>query len=183
MAVKAFEFTAIKLEIIKTCVATAPSGANTQPWFFAIVTDPLIKKQIRKSAEIEELKFYTVSASEDFLQALEPLKTNWQKNHLEEASALIIIFSKKFNTENEEQKNAIPTESVGTATGMLISALHLAVLATLSHAPNPMYFPNRIPESSPTDKPFLIQAVGRASATHLAANILKKGFDEICAVD
>ncbi len=182
-----FSTAVVDVEIIKTCIAaaaTAPSGANTQPWFFAVVTDPNLKSEIRQAAEIEEQKFYAERATEDLLNALKPFNTDWQKEHLADASALIIIFSKNYNIENGEQKKCYyPKESVGIATGMLISALHLAGLDTLTHTPNPMFFLNRILNRPPQERPFLILAVGHASLKNKPAVVTKKSFDEICQIN
>ena len=173
-------------EILKTyvCIAgTAPSGANSQPWFFAIVTDIELRKKIRAAAEIEEKEFYFEKATEEFLNDLSPLKTNWEKPQLTDAGALIIVFTKTFNINNIEKKRCYyPKESTGIATGMLITVLHLAGYDLLTHTPSPMNFLNEILSRPPEEKPFLILAVGKRNRTIELPNLTRKSFDEIAKI-
>ncbi len=169
------------LEYCIRAAGTAPSGANKQPWFFAIVTDEKIKSQIRQAAEKEEKSFYEKRASSDFLKDLSPFKTNWQKPHLEEAAALIIIFSKSKNQidSNEFERTYYARESTGIATGLLITALHQLGISTLTHTPNPMLFLNEILGRPKWEKPFLILAAGYQDRSIELPNIERKSFSDI----
>ena len=133
------------IDIIKNCIksaSTAPSGANKQPWHFVIVKDPIIKRKIRKAAEIEEKEFYGGRAPKEWLDDLNQFGTDWNKPFLEEAPYLIVVFSKKFdiNDDGTNTKNYYVSESVGIASGLLLTALHNAGLVTLTHTPSPMAF-------------------------------------------
>ncbi len=136
--------------VIETCVraaGTAPSGANHQPWHFACVSDPAIKREIRLAAEKEEREFYGGRAPEDWLTALEPLGTDASKPFLETAPCLIVIFARRYGEDEagSREKHYYVQESVGIATGFLIAALHSAGLVTLTHTPSPMGFLNSAP--------------------------------------
>ena len=124
--------------LIESCIkaaGTAPSGANHQPWHFVAISNAAIKRKIRIAAEAEEAEFYSKRASEEWLNALAPLGTDESKPFLETAPWLIAVFSQKRGGEKSGQnkKNYYVTESVGLATGMLITALHSAGLGTLTH--------------------------------------------------
>lgn len=178
-----FSDEAVDIEVLKTCIlaaGSAPSGANKQPWFFSIVTKPELKQEIRIMAENEEIQFYTKKASQIFLNDLKPFKTNWSKPHLTEAAALIIIFYKNNEIVGEEKSNCYyAKESVGIATGILITALHHLGLATLTHTPNPMGFLNEIANRPSFEKPFLILAVGHRNKMSENLELYKKKFTEI----
>ena len=136
-------------DIIETALMaanTAPSGANLQPWHFVVVSGPETKKKIREAAEVEEREFYEHRASEEWLAALEPLGTDSNKPFLETAPYLVAVFLKKYGylEDGRKVKHYYPTESTGLATGILITALHHAGLATLTHTPSPMKFLNQI---------------------------------------
>ena len=153
------------IDIIKNCIksaSTAPSGANKQPWHFVIVKDPIIKRKIRKAAEIEEKEFYGGRAPKEWLDDLNQFGTDWNKPFLEEAPYLIVVFSKKFdiNDDGTNTKNYYVSESVGIASGLLLTALHNAGLVTLTHTPSPMAFLSDILNRPPSDKPYLIIPVG-----------------------
>lgn len=173
----------VDIDVLKNCIlaaGSAPSGANKQPWFFSIVTKSELKQKIRTAAEKEEIQFYTKKASQTFLNDLKPLKTTWSKHHLTEAAALILIFYK--NNEvigGEISKCYYAKESVGIATGILITALHHSGLATLTHTPNPMSFLNEITNRPSVEKPFLILAVGHRHKDSKTLNLPKKSFIEI----
>ena len=136
-------------EVIETCIATAgtaPNGANMQPWHFVVVSDNDTKKKIREAAEEEEKIFYTGRAPKEWLDALAPLGTDEYKPFLEKAPYLVVIFSKRFEVlpDDRQVKNYYTSESVGIATGMLITAIHNAGLVSLTHTPSPMNFLNDI---------------------------------------
>ncbi|PHR93406.1 MAG: nitroreductase family protein [Robiginitomaculum sp.] len=152
-------------ELIETCIkaaGTAPSGANHQPWHFVAISNPDIKRQIREAAEAEERAFYDGKASEEWLDVLGPLGTDAAKPFLETAPWLIAVFAQKRGGVHagEDKKNYYVSESVGLATGMLITALHTAGLGTLTHTPAPMGFLTRICERPKTEKPFVLLVVG-----------------------
>ncbi len=170
-------------EVIENCLkaaGTAPSGANKQPWHFVVVNDPQIKKQIRSAAEKEEQEFYHSRAPEEWLHALEPLGTNEHKQFLEIAPYLITIFEQKYGlTENGKKvKHYYTSESVGIATGMLITALHRVGLVTLTHTPSPMRFLNKILKRPNNEKPYLLLVVGYPTRNAQVPNIGRKSLRE-----
>ena len=174
----------IPLEVIEECIraaGSAPSGANQQPWHFALVSNPEIKRKIREAAEAEERAFYAGRASEDWLEALAPLGTDSEKPFLETAPWLIVIFAENYGLgpEGERVKHYYVSESVGIATGMLIRALHHAGLATLTHTPSPMGFLNKVLERPANERAFLILVVGRPAEDALVPDIKRKSLDEI----
>ena len=162
--VRDFSNREIDLKIIENAISSAgsaPNGANLQPWHFVIIRDKKIKKRIRIAAEQEELEFYNHKAPPHWLKALEPLGTNETKEFLEIAPILIAIFEKKYEIKkNKKIKNYYIKESVGIATGILISCLHLSGLCMLTHTPSPMIFLNKILKRPINEKPFLILVVG-----------------------
>jgi iodotyrosine deiodinase len=160
---------------------TAPSGANMQPWHFVVIIDQETKKKIRQAAEKEEKAFYHSRATADWLEALRPLGTDANKSFLETAPCLIAIFLKKYiiDANSNRRKTYYPTESVGIATGILITALHLSGLATLTHTPSPMGFLNPICKRPVQEKPFLILVTGYPAKDVKVPQIRKKSLDEI----
>ena len=170
-----------KIESMISLAASAPSGANKQPWHFVAVENPSIKKQIRASAEQEEKLFYQGRASDKWLKDLEPFGTNWQKPFLEDAPWLIIVFRKNFivTESGEKAKNYYVQESVGIACGFLIAAIHLAGLSTLTHTPSPMGFLSEILGRPKNEKPFLLLPVGYPKKGTKVPDITKKEFNEI----
>ncbi|OFX02590.1 MAG: nitroreductase [Alphaproteobacteria bacterium RIFCSPHIGHO2_12_FULL_63_12] len=156
----------IPLDIIENCIATAgraPSGANHQPWHFAVVGDKRLKAEIRAAAEEEERAFYAGRAGDEWLEALKPLGTDPNKPFLEMAPWLIAVFAQKRGGVEPGQsfKNYYINESVGIACGLLLAALHHAGLATLTHTPNPMTFLSQKLGRPSTEKPYLLIVVGR----------------------
>ncbi len=185
-SVRAFSDRPVAREIIEHCVLTAgsaPSGANHQPWFFACVGSAGKKREIREAAEAEEREFYAGKAGADWLDALAPIGTDADKPYMETAPWLICIFAQRRGgvREGEDRKNYYIHESVGIATGMLISACHMAGLATLVHTPNPMKFLNGICGRPETEKPFLILVAGHPAAGAMVPRhaLIKKPLDEI----
>lgn len=163
---------------------TSPSGANRQPWHFAITTDAQVKANIRVAAETEEQAFYTDRASPEWLNALEPLGTNASKPFLEHAPVLIGIFSQKFSYAHDgsQLKNYYTYESVGIACGMLIAALHQAGLATLTHTPSPMKFLNNAFKRPATERPYLLLVVGYPSEDCRVPAITRKALADIASL-
>jgi iodotyrosine deiodinase len=186
-SVRSFSERAVPRAIIETCIraaGTAPSGANHQPWHFAVIGSVAVKKQVREKAEIEERAFYNDRrAGEIWLSALEPLGTDASKPYLEKAPWLIAIFAQRkgFTEEGRKQKNYYVPESVGIATGFLINALHNCGLATLTHTPNPMKFLNEICGRDKTERPYVLLVAGYPSddATVPTHALKKKDLSEI----
>ncbi len=163
--IRDFSDKAVPRALIESCIkaaGTAPSGANHQPWHFVAISDPQVKRKIRIAAEAEETEFYDKRASEEWLEALAPLGTDESKPFLEHAPWLIAVFAQKRGgeTAGQNKKNYYVTESVGLATGMLITALHSAGLGTLTHTPAPMGFLRDICGRPKDEKPFVLMVVG-----------------------
>lgn len=173
------------LEWAIRAAASAPSGANQQPWHFAVVTSPEKKQRIREAAEAEERAFYGGKAGEEWLQTLAPLGTDADKPFLEHAPALIVVFGQRKSADESGvlRQTYYLTESIGIATGLLLAALHQAGLATLTHTPAPMRFLNEICERPAQEKPVMIVVVGHAApdATIPAHALRKKTFDEVAS--
>ena len=175
-------------EVIKNAIlaaGTSPSGANQQPWHFVVVSDPETKREIREAAEKEEREFYQGRAPDEWLRAVEPLGTDENKPFLEIAPFLIVVFLKKTTADENgiQHKNYYPTESVGIATGILITALHLSGLATLTHTPSPMKFLNKILARPDSERPFLILVTGYPSSEALVPTISKYQLDHIATFE
>jgi iodotyrosine deiodinase len=166
--------------IIKTA-NTAPSGANKQPWTFCVISNPELKKQIRIAAEAEEKESYQNRMSEEWLQDLAHLGTDWQKPFLEIAPYLIIVFKRSYEIEESGHKhqNYYVTESVGLACGMLLSAIHHAGLVALTHTPSPMNFLSKLLDRPQNEKPFLLIPVGYAAEDCWVPDIHRKTKEEI----
>lgn len=174
-------------DVIKDCIlaaGTAPNGANLQPWHFVVVKNPDVKKRIRKAAEEEEKEFYENRASQEWLDDLKKFGTDYKKPFLEKAPCLIAIFGKSYGIKEngEKKKYYYVKESVGIASGMLITALHYAGLATLTHTPSPMGFLNEILDRPENERPFLLLVVGYPKKGVTVPNIQKKSFSEITTI-
>ena len=182
--VRDFSDRPVSREVIEACLlvaGTAPNGANRQPWHFVVVGDPEIKRKMREAAEEEERAFYSGRASDEWLEALEHLGTDAEKLFLVRAPYLIVIFaeSHEVGEDGEKVKNYYVTESVGIATGMLITALHRAGLVSLTHTPSPMGFLNEILGRPKNERAFLILVVGYPEAEATVPDIGKKSLDKI----
>lgn len=177
--VRMFSDRPVPRELIEHCLAaavTAPSGANMQPWHFVAVSDPAVKERIRNAAEAEEKEFYEHRASPEWLEALAPLGTNEHKPFLETAPWLIAVFAQKYGKlpDGRKVKHYYPAESVGLATGMLITALHHAGLAVLTHTPSPMGFLNEILHRPTNERPFLLLVTGYPAADAQVPDITRR---------
>jgi iodotyrosine deiodinase len=164
-SIREFSDRPVPRDVIETCLlaaGTAPSGANHQPWHFAAVSSPELKRRIRVEAEIEEKAFYAGKAGEEWLGALAPLGTDAGKGFLEVAPWLITIFGarRSVSADGVMRKNYYVPESVSIATGFLVMALHQAGLASLTHTPSPMGFLNEICGRPETEKPYILLVVG-----------------------
>ena len=181
--VREFSDRPVPVEVIQDALraaGTAPSGANLQPWHFVVVSNPDVKSKIRVAAEEEEREFYSHRASAEWLAALEPLGTDDDKPFLETAPYLIAVFLQKFAIlpDGRKVKHYYPVESTGLATGILITALHNAGLATLTHTPSPMAFLNEILERPKTERPFLLLVVGYPADDAEVPDIHRKALDD-----
>jgi len=171
-------------KIIENCISaagTAPSGANLQPWHFVAVADPVIKHEIRIAAEKEEHEFYHGRASREWLKDLEAFETNEKKPFLVKAPWLIAIFEQRYgvNKDGSKKKHYYVSESVGIATGILITAIHNAGLVSLTHTPSPMKFLNKILKRPLNEKPFLLLVVGYPADNVRVPDIKRKFLKEI----
>ena len=184
--VREFDTRPVPKDIIEQCLlaaGTAPSGANQQPWHFAVIVDPERKKLIREAAEAEEREFYSRRAPQEWLDALAPLGTDQNKPFLQEAPVLIAIFAQKYglNPDGSRYSHYYYPESVGIASGFLIAALHHAGLATLTHTPNPMRFLNEICGRPSLERPTILLVVGypRPGCEVPVHGGVKKSLEEI----
>ena len=162
---------------------TAPSGANRQPWFFALITDDKMKQKLQLAAEAVEEAFYNQKATQEWLDDLKPFGTTASKPYLTEAPALIAVFSR---TQSQEPDGTLkptyyPIESTGLAVGMLLTALHHAGLATLTHTPRPMFFLNQTLGLDRSYRPFMIIVIGLPSVPTLVPKIRRKPLHDIFA--
>ena len=160
--------------------ASAPSGANKEPWHFVIVKDPALKKKIRVAAEKEEKEFYEHRAPDSWLEDLNQFKTDWHKPFLEVAPALIVVFRQSYrDLGSTRRKNYYVNESVGIASGFLLAALHNAGLVTLTHTPSPMGFLEKILKRPKNEKAFLLIPVGYPAENAKVPDLIKKPYNEI----
>lgn len=183
-SVREFSRRAIPEGVLEQCLLAAgkaPSGANQQPWHFAVVRSAQRKAEIRRAAEREEQVFYGGRAPREWLDALRPLGTDQNKSFLEEAPALVAVFAENYglSKQGEKQKNYYVTESVGIATGFLIVALHQAGLCCLTHTPSPMKFLNSLLGRPSRERPFVLLVVGYPAEGVRVPSIEKKTLKEI----
>jgi len=182
--IRIFDKKLIPLEVIENCIAiagTAPSRANLQPWTFVVVKDQETKKKIRLEAEKVEEEFYTHKISDEWRECLKPLNLEIRKPFLEQAPYLICIFAEIYGSDKEGNriKYQSPLESIGIATGFLISALYQLGIATLPYTPATMDFLNKILNRPDSEKPFLILVVGYPSSEYTLPSISKKELKNI----
>ena len=190
--VRDFDTRPVPFELIQNAIATAstaPSGANQQPWTFAVVSNPDLKRQIRIAAEAEERKSYERRMSQEWLDALAPLGTDWMKPHIEDAPYLIIVFAQSHGIRKNPQtgeettfKHYYVSESVGIAVGMLLASLHLAGLVTLTHTPSPMGFLGQLLNRPAHERAMILIPVGYPKPDATVPDITKKSLDEVMVV-
>jgi iodotyrosine deiodinase len=182
--VREFSDRPVPENVIENCIrtaATAPSGANLQPWTFVVVRDPAVKSQIRGAAEKVEQKFYTGEATKKWVEDLAPLGTHASKPFLETAPYLIVIFAQRYGLapDGGKVKHYYVQESVGIATGLLVSAVHNAGLVSLTYTPANMSFLNRILARPENEKPFLILVAGYPAKQAVLPDISRKKLAEL----
>ncbi len=182
--VREFSSDPVPPEVIELAIetaASAPSGANLQPWQFVVVTDPAVKREIRIAAEKEEKENYGGRMPEEWLRALAPLQTDWRKDFLEIAPVLIVIFKEDYGiaADGSRVTNYYVNESVGIACGFLLAALNAAGLATLTHTPSPMGFLREILGRPKNEKPYLLVPVGFPADGCRVPDIAKKPLDAV----
>ncbi len=170
----------VPAEVIDAAIraaSTAPSGANVQPWRFVVLTDPARKRRLREAAEAEERAFYDRRASPEWLDAIAALGTDWRKPFLETAPAVIVVF--EVHQGPHSPKPYYVKESVGIAVGILITALHHAGLATLTHTPSPMRFLNEVCGRPPEERPYVVMPVGYPAPDVRVPDLRRKTLDEV----
>ena len=178
--IRDFSTEPVPLDAVRQAVraaATAPSGAHIQPWRFVMVTDPQLKRRIREGAEAEERAFYEDRASDEWLEALARIGTDWRKPFLETAPVLLVVFA--VHAGGDEPKPYYATESVGIAVGLLLAALHAAGLATLTHTPSPMRWINGILGRPRNERPFAVIPVGHPTPDAQVPNLVRKPLAEV----
>jgi nitroreductase len=183
-SVRHFSSEPVPWELIENALktaGTAPSGANQQPWTFVVVSDPELKAKIRDAAEREERLFYEERAPEPYLDAVEPIGTDWIKAHITDAPYVIVVFEQAYGFEPDgtKKKHYYVRESVGIAVGFLLASLHGAGLATLTHSPSPMGFLSRILERPENERPFILIPIGYPAPEAEVPTLTKKALDEI----
>ena len=173
-------------ELIENAVATAasaPSGANQQPWTFVVVSDPEVKRQMRLAAEAEEKESYERRMSQEWLNALAPLGTDWRKPHLEDAPYVIVVFVQSYGLPEGDAagkiKHYYAIESASIAVGLLLASLHLSGLATLTHTPSPMDFLARILQRPPNERALVVIPVGYPADNAQVPAIRKKPLEQV----
>ena len=185
-SVREFSDREVPLEIINNIVsaaASAPSGANKEPWFFSIIRDADVKHRIRLGAEKEEKLFYTQKAPKDWLKDLNKFGTDWHKEFLEIAPYLIVVFKQIYDLDNNiKYKNYYVNESVGIACGFLLSAIHSAGLVALTHTPSPMGFLEKICKRPKNERAYLLIPIGYPAKDAEIPDLLKKEFNKYAAV-
>ena len=186
-SIRTFSDRRVPIEIIYNCIqtaASAPSGANKQPWQFLVVKDPAMKAKIRQAAELEEKEFYRHRATKEWLEDLNQFGTDWHKPFLDIAPYLIVVFKQAYDIKDDgsQRKNYYVNESVGIASGFLLAALHHAGLATLTHTPSPMNFLGEILNRPPNEKAFLLIPVGYPATDTTVPELIKKPLEEVSTI-
>ena len=185
-SVREFSDRDIPVEVINNIVsaaASAPSGANKEPWFFSIVRDPDVKHKIRLGAEKEEKLFYTHKAPQYWLKDLNKFGTDWHKEFLEEAPFLIVVFKQIYDLNNNvKYKNYYVNESVGIACGILLTAIHKAGLVALTHTPSPMGFLEKVCKRPKNERAYLLIPVGYPAVNAKIPVLTKKEYNEYATI-
>ena len=187
-SVRHFSSAPVPLNLIENAIrvaGSAPSGANQQPWTFAVISDPALKRKIRAAAEAEEKESYERRMTPEWLAALAVLGTDWRKPHIEDAPYVIVVFRQAYGIrqydsgQDERVMHYYSEESVGIAVGFLLAALHISGLATLTHTPSPMKFLAEILGRPANERPYILIPVGYPAEDAEVPVISKKPLDEI----
>ncbi len=187
-SVREFSGEPVPRELVETAIrtaSTAPSGAHRQPWRFVVVGDPEIKREIRRAAEAEEKKSYDERMPDEWLEALKPLGTTWEKPFLETVPWLVVAFEELygFYPDGSKRKNYYVRESVGLACGLFIAALHNMGLATLTHTPSPMGFLRQILGRPKNERPYILFPVGYPAVDTKVPDLARKPLEEVAIWD
>lgn len=170
------------IELAIRTASTAPSGAHRQPWRFVVVGDPAVKREIRIAAEAEEHESYVGGRMPpEWIEALAPLGTSWEKPYLEIVPWIVVVFEERYavDTDGRKRKNYYPKESVGIACGLFVAALHCMGLATLTHTPSPMAFLSRILNRPANEKPFILFPIGYPAPDAEVPDLRRKALNEV----
>jgi iodotyrosine deiodinase len=182
-SIRHFSSDPVPIELVENAIATAgtaPSGAHQQPWTFVVVSDPELKRRIREAAEDEERRNYAGRMSDEWLEAIEPIGTDWRKPHIEDAPHVIVVFEQVYGLHGDRKvKHYYVKESVGIATGLLLASLQLAGLATLTHTPSPMKFLARMLERPPNERPYVLIPVGYPAPAAEVPDLERKPLEAI----
>ena len=183
-SVRHFSSEPVPWELIENALktaATAPSGANQQPWTFVLVSDPEVKRRLREGAEAEEHEFYERRATPEWLEAIAPIGTDWIKTHITDAPYVIVVFEQAWRPgdDGEKIKHYYVRESVGIAVGFLLAALQAAGLCALTHTPSPMRFLGEILGRPENERPFILIPVGYPAEDAEVPDLERKPLDEI----
>jgi nitroreductase len=182
--IRDFSDRTVPIEVIENIIlsaSSAPSGAHKQPWTFCVVSDPVIKKQIRSEAEKEEFDSYNGRMPVEWLNDLRPLQTDWKKEFLEIAPYLIIVFKKSYELKQDGNRGTVyyATESCGLACGFLLAAIHQAGLGALTHTPSPMNFLSKVLNRPENEKPFLLIPVGYPADDCWVPDLVRKPLEQV----
>ena len=183
-SVRFFSDAPVPRELIETAIraaSTAPSGAHQQPWTFVCISDPAIKRQIREAAEEEERKSYEGRMSEEWIEALRPLGTGWEKPYLETVPWIVVVFAQSYgmNADGSKTKHYYVKESVGICCGMFIAALHHMGLATLTHTPSPMGFLAKILGRPENEKAYILFPIGYPASDCVVPDLERKALPAV----
>jgi len=187
-SVRDFSSEPVPRELVETAIrtaSTAPSGAHRQPWRFVVVGDPETKRRIRVAAEAEEKKSYEERMPDEWLEALKPLGTTWQKPFLETVPWIVVAFEELYGVDESgaKSKNYYVRESVGLACGLFIASLHTMGLATLTHTPSPMGFLRELLGRPKNERPFILFPVGYPAQGAQVPDLRRKSLEEVAVFD
>lgn len=169
------------MENILMTASTAPSGAHKQPWTFCLISNDALKSKLRALAEEEEKKSYGGRMSDEWLEDLAPLGTDWQKEFIDIAPWIVIVMKRayEFNDDGSKQNNYYVSESVGLASGFLLMAVHQAGLVALTHTPSPMNFIAKALERPENERPFLLIPVGFPTKDAMVPDLSRKSKGDV----
>lgn len=187
-SVRHFAADPVPRRLIETAIrtaSTAPSGANRQPWRFVAVSRPETKRRIRIAAEEEERRSYENRMPPEWIEALEPLGTDWRKPYLETVPWIVVVFEEVHGVQADgrPRKNYYVKESVGIACGLFVAALHHMGLATLTHTPSPMGFLREILGRPRHERPFILFPIGYPAPDAMVPDIARKPLEEVAVWD